>query len=72
MSDTIAIVYGPVQKYKNLSEVLETLSDSSEVILPMCPRMCILGLIPKDINLSRANRKMVTLSLLQARRTIAK
>ena len=37
------------------------------MILPISPRMCIL-----DINLSRVNRKMVTLRLLQARRTIAK
>ena len=53
-------------------EVVETLSNTSEVTLPMCPRMCILRLIPKDFNLSRANSKMVTLCLLQARRTIAK
>ena len=53
-------------------EVVETLSNTSGATLPMCPRMCVLGLIPKDINLNRANRKMVTLSLLQARRTIAK
>ena len=53
-------------------EVVETLSNSSEVSLPLCPRMSVLGLTPKDINLSRANRKMDTLSLLQARQTIAK
>ena len=47
-------------------------SNSSEVTLPSCPRMCVLGLIPKDFNLSRANRKMLTLSLLQAILTIAK
>ena len=53
-------------------EVVETLSNSSEVSLPLCPRMSVLGLTPKDINLSRANRKMDTLSLLQARQTISK
>ena len=34
-------------------EVVETLSSSSEVTLPMCPRMCVLGVIPKDINLRK-------------------
>lgn len=52
-------------------EVIQVLSAITETDLPLCPKLCILGLFPKDIKLNSTNRKMITLCLLQARRTIA-
>lgn len=51
--------------------VLRLLSNITSTTIPVCPKLCILGLYPEDISLSRHEIKMVDLCLIHAKRLIA-
>lgn len=52
-------------------EIITTLSKVIDTSLPVCPKLCILGLFPKNCALSKYEKSMVIYSLLEAKHKIA-
>ncbi|KAG9283901.1 WD repeat-containing protein 3 isoform X1 [Astyanax mexicanus] len=52
-------------------KVIDRVSDISSTRLPLCPKLFILGLVPSDLRLSNAEKKMVYMCSLQAKYCIA-
>lgn len=52
-------------------KVIQTTSDIISVKLPACPRFFILGLVPSELGMSEANKKIIILCSLQAKHCIA-
>jgi len=48
--------------------VLKYISQITTSPVPICPKLCILGIYPDDCILSCKERKMIDLCLLQAKR----
>ena len=58
-----------IQKF--WSSVLKCISQMTSSPIPLCPKICILGIYPDNCPLPSRERKMTDLCLLQARRSIA-
>ena len=51
--------------------MLKYISQITTSPVPLCPKICILGIYPDDCSLSCKEKKMVDLCLLQAKCSIA-
>ena len=58
-----------IQKF--WKSVLKYVFQITSCPIPLCPKLCILGIYPVDCSLSCKERKMVDFCLLQAKRSIA-
>lgn len=52
-------------------EIIETLSKITDTYLPLCPKLCILGLFPENCTLSKYEKSMVIYCILEAKHKIA-
>ena len=62
-------MWGNKKKYWRL--VTQYISQITSTLIPLNPKLCVLGVYPASCSLANKEKKMVDLCLLQARRSIA-